>query len=345
MSLLRESKVAIITGTSSNLGLNIGHRLLAQLPASQNLTVIVTSRTLPRAIESIAALKLYAEKNFPYRTGSLDFDYLLLDFTNMVLVLSAAHELNRGYKHIDYVFFNASQTAFCGIDWLGACKEVFASPIQAATNPTYKLQAIGLKSKDGMGLVFQGNVFGPFYFISKIKLLLCNGGRIVWISSIMSGSEHFSFNDYQLLQSPASYEGSKRLIDLLHVATYKLLAQDDIVQYVVQPGIFTSFGFFQYLNVFTFYGMLALFYIARWCGLPYHVISGYKAANAPVHCALENDRQDCKIGSASDRAGHELLTRTEIDVTGAEDVGAYLQNLAKEWDEKLKDQITPTRQL
>ena len=346
MSLLKTSKVAIITGASSNLGLNLGYRLIDELSPETNLTIIVTSRTLPRVQEAITNLKQYGQAKEPRRTGQLEFDYLLVDFTDMVSVLSAYYELTKHYKHIDYVFFNAVQAAFSGIDWMGALKETLTNPMQSVSNPTYKIQRVGLKSQDGMGLVFQGNIFGPYYFIHKIKPLLKNGGRIIWISSLMSGVDYLSFNDLQLIKSPLSYEGSKRMVDLMHFGTYKQLkSQDGIDQYLVQPGIFTSYSFLQYLNPFTYYGMLLLFYIARWCGSPYHNISGYKAAQAPIRCAILEEVQDSKVGSGCDRFGKEITRYDYVDDTGKEDVVKYLDILVKEWDEKLKDQILNSRQI
>lgn len=346
MSLLKTSKVAIITGASSNLGLNLGYRLIDELTPETNLTIVVTSRTLPRVQEAITNLKKYEQAKVPRRSGQLEFDYILVDFTDMVSILSAYYELTKNYKHIDYVFFNAVQGAFSGIDWVGAFKETLTNPMQSVTNPTYKVQRVGLKSQDGMGLVFQGNVFGPYYFIHKIKQLLKNGGRIIWISSLMSGVDYLSFNDLQLIQSPLSYEGSKRMVDLMHFGTYKQLkAQEGIDQYLVQPGIFTSYSFMQYLNPFTYYGMLLLFYIARWCGSLYHNISGYTAAHAPIRCALLDEAQDRKVGSGSDRWGNEVIRYDSIDDTGKDDVVKYFETLAKEWDEKLKDQILNSRQI
>lgn len=346
MSLIRDSKVALITGTSSNLGLSIAKRLVDQIPESENVTIIVSSRTLPRAKETITALNEHFMRTWSHRSGSIDFDYILVDFTNMVSVLAAATDLQKAYRHIDYIFFNASQTVVSGIDWIGAVKEVLASPIQAATNPTYKVQAVGRKSGDQLGLVFQGNVFGPYYLLHRIKSLVSNGGRVIWISSIMSGTQYLSFDDMQLIKTPTPYEGSKRLIDLMHVATQSRLEREfGIKQYLVQPGIFTSFGFFQYLNFITYYGMMLMFYIARIFGLPHHNISGYKAANAPVRCAVSQERQDCKVGSACDRRGREYVSYSDIDATGAEDVAKYIEKLCLEWDEKLAGQILDTRQI
>lgn len=49
MSLIKDSTVAVITGTSSNLGFNIAVRLLEQLPDEKEITLVVTSRTLPKS--------------------------------------------------------------------------------------------------------------------------------------------------------------------------------------------------------------------------------------------------------------------------------------------------------
>lgn len=339
-------KIAVITGTNSNLGLNIAYRLIKKLDPETRITIVVTSRTLPRAREVIDQINAYVEKSG--RTGIVDFDYLLVDFTNMVSVLSAYYDLNKRYKEINYFFVNAAQGVYEGINWFGAVKEVCANPLEAVTNPTYKIQKVGVTSKDGMGLVFQANVFGPYYLIQKLIPQLSAGkANIVWISSIMSNPKYLSLQDIELLKTNASYEGSKRLVDLLHLATYKDMKSHGIHQYVTQPGIFTSHSFFKYLNFFTYYGMLLLFYFARWIGSEWHNIDGYKAANAPVYAAtLANpnfEGQQLKYGSATYRDGMEYIKTQEIDPTGSHDIYAHIKHLEKEWDEKLKDQITNTR--
>lgn len=343
MSLIKDSTKIIITGTSSNLGFNIAVRFLEDLPNDREITLIVTSRTLPKVKNVITDIKNNIINKIPDKIKLVEFDYLLVDFTDMVSILSAYYELNKRYTHIDFLFINAAQGVYGGIDWMQAVVEVLQSPIQAVTNPTYKLQRTGVQSADNLGLVFQANVFGPYYFIHKIKHLLANGGKIIWIGSLMSHPKYLSFNDLQLLRSPESYEGSKRLVDLLHFGTYKQLKKEGIDQYLVHPGIFTSFSFFQFLNVFTYHGMLALFYLARFLGSQYHNISGYIAANAPVAAAMGKTKQTSKVGSACTRSGKEYLIDEEVDTTGLEDVAKYLKDLADEWDEKFKDQIVNTR--
>lgn len=341
---MREGKVAVITGTNSNLGLNIALRLLNEISPETNLTLVVTSRTLPRVKEVITTIKNYALEKLPHRTGFLEFNYILVDFTDMVSILSGFYDLNKSFKHIDYVFINAAQGVYSGIDWVGACKSIATNLLDAVTFPTYKIQRVGVKSGDGLGLVFQGNVFGPYYFIHKINPLLKGGGKVVWISSVMAEPKFLSFDDLQLVKSPDPYEGSKRLMDLVHIGVYKKWkSQYDILSYVVHPGIFVSFSFFQYLNFLTYYGMILLFYIARFLGSKIHNISGYTAANAPVSVVLKDMPQSRKISSSSTGLGKEFLEEREIDPTGAENVVAYMDELVAEWDEKLKDQIKETR--
>lgn len=341
-------KVAIITGTNSNLGINIGYKLIEKTADNEVLTIVVTSRTLPRVKEVIKLFQKRMEQlKKPW--GCILYDYVLVDFGNMVSILNAWYELNNNYEEIHYFYINAAQGVYDGIDWIGAVKEVCSNPLDAVTYPTYKIQRIGVKSQDGMGLVFQANVFGPYFLLHKLLPQLSKGkAKIVWVSSIMSDAKYLSMNDLELLQSNCSYEGSKRLIDLLHLATYKKLSsQYGITQYVVHPGIFISHSFYQYLNVFTYYGMVILFYLARLLGSHWHNIDGYKAANAPVYVThMANptfEPYNMKYGSATSIDGMEYIERMDIDPTGLTDVYTYIETKRKEWDENLKDQIKPTR--
>jgi 3-keto steroid reductase len=327
--------------------MNIAYRLIESEDEDTRITIIVTSRTLPRVREVIDSLKEFISKRD--RSGIVDFDYLLVDFTDMVSILGAAYEVLKKYHQLDYFFANSAQGVYDGIDWIGAVREICANPIKGATDPHYKIQRIGVMSQDGMGLVFQCNVFGPYYLLQKLTPLLeAAKGRVIWISSIMSDPKYLSFDDLELLKSDSSYEGSKREIDLLHIATYEQLREKGITQYLIHPGIFTSMSFFKFLNLFTYYGMLLMFYVVRLLGSPWMNISGYSAANAPVYAAKyankNFEKQDVKYGSASTRDGHEYIKIEEVDKTGADDLLHYLEKLKKEWDDKLENQITNSRQ-
>lgn len=346
---------ALITGGSSNLGISAAIRLIdttvtvpKALPPPEVTTIIITSRTLPKALDTIAQIKSHADKNG--KTMAVEFDYLLVDFSNMVSVLAAYHEIVAKYRHLDLIVLNSVQTCYDGIDWFIAARDVLSNPIRAVTEGTMKIQRKGVRSADGMGLLFQGNVFGPYYLLHLLRPILGTNGAskgantttIVWVSSIISGPEYFLFNDFQLINNPTPYEGSKRLVDLIHLGSYNQLSASGIRLFVVNPGIFTSFGFYQYLNVFTYYGMLMLFYVARWLGSDIHNISGYAAANAIIRCVVADEPQDKKIVSCTGRGG-EYVKYSEIEGTGAEDVVLQLDEMCAEWDKKFAGRIVDTR--
>ena len=75
-------KVAIVTGTNSNLGLNIVFRLIETEDTNVRLTIVVTSRTLPRVQEVINQIKDFYNKSGRVEDLEIDFDYLLVKSTN-----------------------------------------------------------------------------------------------------------------------------------------------------------------------------------------------------------------------------------------------------------------------
>lgn len=93
--------------------------------------------------------------------------------------------------------------------------------------------------------------------------------------------------------------------------------------YLSHPGICATS--FIPLPFILYYLMELSFYIARWCGSPWHTISAYKGAVAPVWLALaeKEELEDMeqregkgKWGSACDAMGHERVTRTVVEGWG-----------------------------
>jgi 3-keto steroid reductase len=93
--------------------------------------------------------------------------------------------------------------------------------------------------------------------------------------------------------------------------------------YLCHPGICAT-GFIP-LPVILYYTMLAVMHTARWLGSPWHTVSAYKGACAPVWLALiDQDEIDDmeqrdgkgKWGSAVDTMGHEKVMRTVVEGWG-----------------------------
>lgn len=93
--------------------------------------------------------------------------------------------------------------------------------------------------------------------------------------------------------------------------------------YVSHPGICATS--IVTLSLIPFYLRILAFYIARWLGSPWHTVSAYKGACAPVWLALadqdelgdiEQREGKGKWGSVCDRVGHERVMRTVVEGWG-----------------------------
>ena len=93
--------------------------------------------------------------------------------------------------------------------------------------------------------------------------------------------------------------------------------------YLTHPGIIATA--IVALSLFPFYARILVFYIARWLGSPWHPVTPYKGACAPVWLALadkagleELELRDGKgkWGSVCSRMGHEKVMRTEVEGWG-----------------------------
>jgi hypothetical protein len=125
----------------------------------------------------------------------------------------------------------------------------------------------------------------------------------------------FDTNDPTGIKTSNSYGSSKRFIELLHCY---LTTQDHKPMYfLTHPGI-TDSGV---VSPYQFPIREAIqklktvsFYIARWCGSPWHAISSYNGSCSMIYCALKATREDelMKWGSGSDFWGRERLLGTSL---------------------------------
>jgi 3-keto steroid reductase len=66
---------------------------------------------------------------------------------------------------VDWLFFNAGVAEVIALDWPAVIRQFFASPLMLLTLPGYLIERKGSLSPDGIGLVFQANVFGHYYIV------------------------------------------------------------------------------------------------------------------------------------------------------------------------------------
>jgi 3-keto steroid reductase len=224
--------------------------------------------------------------------------------------------------------------------------------------PSSKLSAA---AEPPLGQVFCANVFGHYLLVHHLAPLLSpsqprHPGRVIWISSI-DASDFCGPEDVQALNSPTAYHSSKRLTDLLAITSTLSSTQHALAsyfpptppansaplrrtrsstkdasssffvhrprQYTVHPGIVGT-DIVPLHHILSLLKLAAL-YVARWLGSPWHTITGYKAACAPVWLALApqatldgiEEREGVgKWGSGTDVWGGERIIRTEVEGWG-----------------------------
>ncbi|GAO52143.1 hypothetical protein G7K_6229-t1 [Saitoella complicata NRRL Y-17804] len=305
--------VAVITGANSGLGFAVACRLIT---AVEGITIVVTCRSTTKAKDTLRRL----QHKYPAKT--LKLDYALLDLASMRSVHDTAKELKERFGRIDYLYLNAGAGDFIGLDWKQLALDFWNVFIAALTAPTYKLQRIGRKSGDGLGWVFQCNVFGHFYLMKELLPVMKDGGKVIWTSSLEAFPWAFSYPDptktlsdvadaststpsdtLQLLTNTHSYEGSKRITDVLHIASYKSIFKSyKVRQYLTHPGICGTNIMADHLIKPFFWGMFACFYLARLLGSVWHTCTAHKGALSSLYCAVIDDDMSKKFGSGTDRS-------------------------------------------
>lgn len=216
------------------------------------------------------------------------------------------------------------------------------------------------KAEPELGTVFCSNVFGHYMLAHYLMPLLtvrpqAVASRIVWISSIEASLPDFDVEDIQALKTPRAYQSSKYLTDALTLTSDlpntrpwvdKFTSPASLApqspekaagaptdrskpkMYTCHPGICgTSIVPLHFLlNLL----MFCFFFVVRLLGSPWHVVSAYKGAAAPVWLALASQTEiddkekpyrsngggSVKWGSSCDRRGRESVVCTELEGWG-----------------------------
>ncbi|EME45678.1 hypothetical protein DOTSEDRAFT_87964 [Dothistroma septosporum NZE10] len=360
----------LVTGANSGLGFSICCRLIDEFlftrPQSQTLHLLFSTRDAKKSQDARSRLDTHLKNTLRAANGkTLGISRLLearvklvgvsVDLLKLTTVKTLAESLLQSGRRIDAVVWNAGISGWAGLNWPKATWNILTDLIHATTYPTYLITDVGLatksqlpsqESKAGLsntpepklGQVFTANVFGHYMLTHWLRPLMHTDTRIVWISSISALSHTFSLDDTQGLRSKTTYEGSKRLTDLL-VLTSELPATEPYVQnflpvprdkaasrpkmYVTHPGVVgTSITD---LHWFVALFMIGTFYLARWLGSPWHPADPYKGAVSAAFAVLASRSQlpeqeervgKGKWGSAVTVYGDERVARTEVEGWG-----------------------------
>ncbi|KAI4215876.1 MAG: hypothetical protein LQ351_001864 [Letrouitia transgressa] len=331
-------------------------------PNSHSLRLIITTRDKAKSHDTITKLRDYIFRKRKHHKASektplVPKVYLQseqVDLNYLPSVLSLSKKLLRSLPKLDSIILNAGYGGFTGIDWLNALWTIPTNFPQSVTYPTFKIGAVGLitqpqtpnqgtgaTSPPQLGQVFCSNVFGHYLLTHALAPLFSNAshnpGRVIWLSSLEAFESSLSVSDIQGLRSPIAYESTKRLTDVLAL-TSSLPSTQPFVrrflpsrsdhrppkQYVAHPGICVTniLPLPEFILVFI---VASVFYLARWLGSPWHTVTAYMGACAPVWLALSSqeeldateDRKGAgKWGSSTNVWGEERVIRTEVEGWG-----------------------------
>ncbi|KAL4932222.1 3-keto-steroid reductase [Aspergillus undulatus] len=288
------------------------------------LTVIFTTRSTRKGNDTLRSLQSHLRISVrdPSAAARVTFIPENADLCNLLSVRALSRRLNKSFPKLDAIILNAGIGGWTGLNWPLAIWSVLTDLVHAVSWPTYKIAPAGLitdnqttsvtDKEPRLGTVFCANVFGHYMLAHNVMPLLHrsgspNGpGRVIWVSSIEATIKAFDVEDIQGLRSLIPYESSKGLTDILSLTSnlprtapwvksfYSIPfgTSDDNqtttsqppITYLSHPGICSSS--IVPLPTILIYAMLAATWLARMLGSPWHTLSTYLGACAPVWVAL-----------------------------------------------------------
>ncbi|KAG1803395.1 NAD(P)-binding protein [Suillus subaureus] len=375
--------VIVVTGANSGVGLGICQRLLVQLISRSptdaqphydfhvqkttttddvsfdGLTLILACRSRQRGEAARDKLYQFADeqvRHFEILSGydghaetfrkHLTIVVHTVDLSRIQTVFRFADEVIKTYPYVSHLICNAGVASFVSINWLLAIKQFVMDCVEAVTAPIYYTQEVGQVSQDGLGWVWQCNVFGHYVLFRALKSHLAKyqtstGARVIWMSSHESSPIHYNPTDWQLIKSAHSYESSKFQIDLIAHQLDQVSLQDSdklpTRHLIVLPGVAGTNIANALLGTFSSMCMFLAFYLARFLGSPYHLITAFKAAISAVHLCLvplpllptvSSTELDDSDPTATVEVGFRYIS--ECDRWGKERVGTMKLTRSKE---------------
>lgn len=231
---------------------------------------------------------------------NLEVNFHSVDMSVARSVFSFCEEIRDTYPYVSHLICNAGCAFWSGVSKFTACKQILEVGLsQAVTIPEFKLQQTGVMSRDGLGCTWQSNVFGHYIMYRHLKPLFeayaskfSQPARVLWQSSLEAQPCYYDHDDWQLVKTDHSYEGSKYQIDLIASTLTKRSFEhggehNSVRHLLVHPGIVHSNMTNGMVDVFFDTMKVLLFYIARLiCNSPNHLIVPYTSAISVTHFAL-----------------------------------------------------------
>eukprot|EP00744_Colponema_vietnamica_P020080 GILI01028506.1.p1 GENE.GILI01028506.1~~GILI01028506.1.p1 ORF type:complete len:368 (-),score=75.01 GILI01028506.1:304-1407(-) len=222
---------AFITGGTSGIGLAAVHRL-----AKAGVRVFLGCRNVALGEKVVSEVM----KKVPHASVEI----VKVDTADPQSCLAAAKNVLSRVKRLDYLLLNAGAFPGAGLRY-GMFLRAFATltfPTLFETGHNGKATAViqptGLKTPDGLGLVFSTNVFGHFLLVEELMPLLKSSlARVIFTGSRSCDSFNYSPQDLQLLNCSDPYGCSKYQVDLLVTSLNSKYAASGVKFFSCCPGL------------------------------------------------------------------------------------------------------------
>ncbi|KAI9449638.1 NAD(P)-binding protein [Lactarius psammicola] len=280
------------------------------------LTLIMACRSRQRAEDArTLLLELFEKDVAPLRSSPGGADRVAafrknlvvaihsLDLASIQSTLAFADEVARTYPYVSHIVCNAGVAPFLRISWPLVFKQLWQDLCELdlfkfVTHPRYNIQRTAMVSDDGLGWVWQCNVFGHYVICRALEAKLAasqtqsgfGSARVVWMSSLGAYADAYDADDWQLVQSERPYEGTKFQNDLVCTELARRARSSPTAAAVrhitVHPGVAFSSIDAALIGSFLAKFKLIIFYLARLFGSVHHNISTWNGAAAAVHVCL-----------------------------------------------------------
>ncbi len=333
----------------------------------RSLTVIFTTRSTRKGSDTLRSLQTHLRGSVkePSAAARVTFVPENADLCNLLSVRALSRRLNKTFPKLDAIVLNAGIGGWTGLNWPLAIWSVLTDLVHAVSWPSYKVAPTGVLTDNQtttltdreprLGNVFCANVFGHYMLAHNVMPLLHRSGspygpgRVIWVSSVEAATHLLDADDMQGLRSSTPYEVSKSLTDVLSLTSerpstapwvksfYSTSDTSGTEQtnsphrpntYVSHPGVCSTS--ILPLPAILIYAMVTVTWLARMLGSPWHSLSTYRGACAPVWLALSPQSDldaaeapyyshgggRAKWGSSTARIGACFPASTEVEGWG-----------------------------
>ncbi|XP_039260099.2 3-keto-steroid reductase/17-beta-hydroxysteroid dehydrogenase 7-like [Styela clava] len=224
------TKVLVITGATSGIGLSFLHRILLEVRLQFLIRVCILCRNMRKG-EYVRSTLLASHK-------SAEIELVNMDTGDLKSVLEGVNIIKEKYKKIDFLYLNAGILPVKKLHISGLFSRNVLARLKTGENI---IESANPLNESGIPLVFATNVLGHFVLVQELLPLLRSDGqeksKIVWTASNNAVKSSFNMDDFMCNHGNMSYGSSKYIINALSIAMNQRYNREGIYSHLAEPGL------------------------------------------------------------------------------------------------------------